>query len=744
MEMPMDILFEIFGHLMPLDVLRLARTTKQFRQLLMHHSSASIWVAARKNVPDLPDCPPYMSEPKFANLVFDTHCHECLSPNIRSVDFRVGRRICSKCAKECMVEGYSLYVGESSYKAVPSKYGKRGRPSYYSKDLQEFQSKRASITDPQERDKFVKDRQDLVCQMERVMLVSRISNSTGALLEAWATNQAKDRSEQLDDLRRERKEAIIEKLTELGWGPEIEQIPDRDDLSHHKLVKQPTRLTPRIWTNIRPEMVAYVERMKVQRIERERKALVISRKRIAVSILRAYKISHLPMTDVMPEPVDFCAISQVSDILELPTETQVTEDTFAPVVEKMDGLIEEWRTQILGSLVQKVKDSLYSHKSRVDHPSGTADSTLMDNTASSSSVDPIGKGKAKDVEPSIPDDSQIIQNLSLATTVFNCKCCNPRFGIFYGPYDADSSSDTDSTSSEDDFFGSLGFGLVSRRRPRSNPLFFPKVLGHHCLTKQHVYNWDNSGGDPTKQYNFPIGNRTQWSCNLLQVDEKAGKMAANVVTTCGLDPETTTAAEMDQLSHDELACLECLEWSDEAWDQANASVFGWRAAIAHNCRSHPGKTDIEWKLIEDELASDVVDVDEESRVNQAVLSYLVSHGLVPDDLYPGSPEEAVWLCTHCLDLPDDTECTELSKMKTHLNAMHSISEPQENQDYYKDYEAPQGRKARTPHLKITLTMDRPDNVPGPGERRSFDPFCFGISEDEFEDEYYDDYFGDVF
>jgi hypothetical protein len=235
MEMPMDILFEIFGRLMPLDVLRLARTTKQFRQLLVHRSSVSIWIAARKNVPDLPDCPPYMSEPQFANLVFDTHCHECLSPNIRSVDWRIGRRICSKCAKECMVEDYSLFVGDSVYKAVPSKYGKRGRPSYYSKDLHEFQSKRASFTDPEERDKFVKERQALVFQMEK----------HGALLEVWAATQAKDRSEQLDDLRRERKESIIERLTELGWGTEIEQIPYRDDLSHHRLVKQPTRLTPR-------------------------------------------------------------------------------------------------------------------------------------------------------------------------------------------------------------------------------------------------------------------------------------------------------------------------------------------------------------------------------------------------------------------------------------------------------------------------------------------------------------------
>jgi hypothetical protein len=442
----------------------------------------------------------------------------------------------------------------------------------------------------------------------------------------------------------------------------------------------------------------------------------------------------------MPEPMDFCGMSQVLEILELPTETQVTENTFAPIVEKMDELIGEWRTRILGSLVQKVKDSLYSHRPRVNW-SETADSTLMEDTASSSSVDPMGKGKAKVVEPSIPDDSRIIQDLSLATTVFNCKCCNPRFGIFYGLYDADSSSDTDSTSSEDDLFDPWGFGLGPRRqRPRSNPLFFPKVLGHRCLTKQHGFSWDNSSGDPTKQYDYPMGNRTRWACHLLQVDEKAGKMAANVVTSCGLDPKTTTVVEMDQLNH-ELACLECLDWSDEEWGQADAPVFGWRAAVTHSCRSHPGKTNIEWKLIDDELAPDVVDVDEEYRANQAILSALVLQGTGLDDVYADPPEEMVWLCAHCLDLPNEVECMELSKMKTHLSMTHSIPEPQENQDYFKDYEAPQGRKARTPHLKITLTMDRPDDVPAPGERHIHDPWCFGFSEDEFEDDSYgDDFF----
>jgi hypothetical protein len=38
---------------------------------------------------------------------------------------------------------------------------------------------------------------------------------------------------------------IIEKLENLGWGSEIQQIPHDNDLGGHRLVKQPTRLTER-------------------------------------------------------------------------------------------------------------------------------------------------------------------------------------------------------------------------------------------------------------------------------------------------------------------------------------------------------------------------------------------------------------------------------------------------------------------------------------------------------------------
>lgn len=62
-------------HLQPMDLLNLARTSKPFRELLMHRSAARFWKSARRNIDGLPDCPPDLSEPEYANLCFDAHCH---------------------------------------------------------------------------------------------------------------------------------------------------------------------------------------------------------------------------------------------------------------------------------------------------------------------------------------------------------------------------------------------------------------------------------------------------------------------------------------------------------------------------------------------------------------------------------------------------------------------------------------------------------------------------------------------
>lgn len=66
---------QIFSFLLPMDLLNLSRTNKDFRNLLLRRSSAAAWKAARLHVDGLPDCPPDIAEPQYANLVFYSHCH---------------------------------------------------------------------------------------------------------------------------------------------------------------------------------------------------------------------------------------------------------------------------------------------------------------------------------------------------------------------------------------------------------------------------------------------------------------------------------------------------------------------------------------------------------------------------------------------------------------------------------------------------------------------------------------------
>ncbi|KAF9474662.1 hypothetical protein BDN70DRAFT_815289 [Pholiota conissans] len=73
-NMPEDVIFEIFGWLDPLDLLHVARTTKTLRDVLMSRSSITIWKTARSKFDGLPDCPDDLSEPQYAALIFVERC----------------------------------------------------------------------------------------------------------------------------------------------------------------------------------------------------------------------------------------------------------------------------------------------------------------------------------------------------------------------------------------------------------------------------------------------------------------------------------------------------------------------------------------------------------------------------------------------------------------------------------------------------------------------------------------------
>lgn len=68
---------QIMKYLMPLDLVNLTRTSRDFRRFLLARSALPLWRTARENAVGLPPCPPHLSEPAYANLAFSSHCHVC-------------------------------------------------------------------------------------------------------------------------------------------------------------------------------------------------------------------------------------------------------------------------------------------------------------------------------------------------------------------------------------------------------------------------------------------------------------------------------------------------------------------------------------------------------------------------------------------------------------------------------------------------------------------------------------------
>ncbi|PCH40493.1 hypothetical protein WOLCODRAFT_24140 [Wolfiporia cocos MD-104 SS10] len=145
-EMPLDILHLILGLLDPRELLSLTRTNRAFRQTLLADNARPIWKSARMHWPGgSPDCPPDISEARWADLLFgDAKCdmQGCKSEDV-PVNFTLRRRVCRACMKEHLVskriyrrvypkyDKSILYLIPSGNDGCRSQFWERKRCEYY-------------------------------------------------------------------------------------------------------------------------------------------------------------------------------------------------------------------------------------------------------------------------------------------------------------------------------------------------------------------------------------------------------------------------------------------------------------------------------------------------------------------------------------------------------------------------------------------------------------------------------------
>ncbi|KAI5889761.1 uncharacterized protein SCHCODRAFT_02635543 [Schizophyllum commune H4-8] len=108
MDLPLDILYEIFKHLHPADILYLSRATKALRYTLLRRGAKSTWEYSLKaaGFPMIPTCiDDGMSLPQYVNLIYGDTCFACGSAHEVNCMFMFLDKRCEGCVfeKYCML-----------------------------------------------------------------------------------------------------------------------------------------------------------------------------------------------------------------------------------------------------------------------------------------------------------------------------------------------------------------------------------------------------------------------------------------------------------------------------------------------------------------------------------------------------------------------------------------------------------------------------------------------------------------
>ncbi|KAL1947342.1 hypothetical protein VTO73DRAFT_14303 [Trametes versicolor] len=280
-NMPLDVFFEVTSHLKPVDILQLARTSKELRRMLLSRSARSIWIAARKNViPRMPDCPEHMNEAQYAHLIFERVCGACGVNQSVNVDYAIPGRFCGPCWKTNARNGGKLarkaglakkpevfnllpkaHIVAYQYKIDPiTVVDQESRNAYYEPEF---------VAIAKQYKELIKGGDQKALQQfvdERKADTIRRFNFNLAIGE-WEKALSEEQSKEKEGVQQERVAAIEGNLRELGYEPSEYPGP-AVDYGFYSMLHQPRKLTPRIWNTIRPRLVEILDMLREERAEK--------------------------------------------------------------------------------------------------------------------------------------------------------------------------------------------------------------------------------------------------------------------------------------------------------------------------------------------------------------------------------------------------------------------------------------------------------------------------------------------
>ncbi|KAJ8520540.1 hypothetical protein ONZ45_g2674 [Pleurotus djamor] len=361
-HLPLEILFEIFGFLTPLDVLRLARTNKDLRSVLMKRSAITPWKTVFKNVPDTPSKPETVSEPAWANFLFTNTCYQCLSPRPPFTFAAHQLRYCKR----------AYFDPESTYDFQQAMHEWRLKPSSFRMESIAFEykfplsSKAYKLTtvwlraefnefkkgyaevhhDPAKRKDFLDKRCEHFAELARIELAYT----------AWALKKQNALEAEIQDIRRGRLKKIKQKLSEAGWASDLETLSysHREAFLQLPSVKEARPLTDQMWNKIKPEIFSLLEKFRAERLSKERSENIELRCRMLARLVKKYALAHTP-DEILPSAADLYFLPSLASfkarLEEDAGEVAYSASHFDHILTEMPRYCEEWKRLCMAQIL---------------------------------------------------------------------------------------------------------------------------------------------------------------------------------------------------------------------------------------------------------------------------------------------------------------------------------------------------------------------------------------------------------
>ncbi|KAL0069406.1 hypothetical protein AAF712_003431 [Marasmius tenuissimus] len=624
-SLPLDILFEIFGHLSPSDLLQLTRTSKNLRELLLEKSATTIWKSSFRRVVDIP-CPTDVSYPAWASLMYDKECHICSAPNIRTYSYHLRIRLCGKCVKKHLTEEYDWPQDKEIRKLIEecipcATWGRTDRNVCLAKTIMSFLEDLRKHARQGQKATFVEGMKE--------QLKPRVENAE--LWHKWSEGLFDERQKELDNTRSKRGEVLKNKLRAEGYEAELLRLEQAAPVpyltepfsgwEYHPLVKQPKPLTDRNWDQIKDGMIRYMEQVKTIRLREERRALIWQRREIAATEWQAFRGENKLASEFLPNQIDVWLWEPIKSIIEKPSDALVNASSFnklfAPV--------------LLGSFVAKWQEDKHCQLRRL-YPFDIW-------------------------HPRQPE-------LKQATCVFSC-----------------TRSSFHSTSSFGDWFDGQ-HPCMWYPEFLHHPCNTLDTRGYWLdEDDDDDDDEDNHEQDPVEKelrimpslrtdVEFKGFRRRRWSTRWLMFDQKASRTVENILEACELSPYTLTEA-LDA-ADPRLVCLKC-SFGAKCDGERRYPILTWRGAVQHSFKKHWGDAGVAWQKISDEdaAAARAAEANEPARRNIQI------------------PPEKSWRCGHCKDTSQDQGRMTFSALESHFDTSHGGKTGiEEGLHYYKSLDRP--------------------------------------------------------